>query len=399
MDASLDRVILTGFGEPRLHPDLVHFLDDLERRRLNYGVTTNGIFVQKAFLDRFASLSLLSHVDISVDSFDPEGYRQLRGGSIAKCFRGIEALVRAGGPQTQITVSSVLMKSTAASMLDAPAQLAQLGIKHFVVQSLFDQSDAGIDEHITGLSHVGEMLTALRSEADRHGVTIHLESEERLRLELERPAEARSKYFTDVREQGFSRACDLPWLALHVDAAGTVFPCCRASAANDAELGSLKDSALPEIWRGQGLEDFREEIGEPETLPGICAECSAVPPGQPTYTLYGAEVIEGRASITERTAVIRVRDSGRCEWAGAMRPRIAVAQPRDRPSAFSDDRWLSPNRPCDMMEDRIGPGEIGHFKLPISFDEATPGEEHFQLVIDGFQWLWGTGFSVSTRAR
>lgn len=92
----VDKVRLTG-GEPLVRKDivkLVRMLGEIDGIK-DYGMTTNGIL-----LDRFAkelAKAGLQRVNISLDTLDPQKYKQItRGGDIQKVFDGIKAAREAG---------------------------------------------------------------------------------------------------------------------------------------------------------------------------------------------------------------------------------------------------------------------------------------------------------------
>src|SRR5262249_51220101 len=78
------RVILTGFGEPTLHPRFYSLLLDLESAKVQFSFSTNGIAIRASLLELIKNLGNLCHVNVSIDSPDPDLYRKLRGADINK---------------------------------------------------------------------------------------------------------------------------------------------------------------------------------------------------------------------------------------------------------------------------------------------------------------------------
>ena len=92
----VDKIRITG-GEPLVRKgivDLVEMIGKIDGIK-DYSITTNAIL-----LDKFAKDLVkagLQRVNISLDTLDPERFRQLtRGGDIQKVFDGIEAAKKAG---------------------------------------------------------------------------------------------------------------------------------------------------------------------------------------------------------------------------------------------------------------------------------------------------------------
>ncbi len=91
-----DKIRLTG-GEPLLRSNLVHLVAMLGRVRglKDLSMTTNGLL-----LDRYAlplAEAGLHRVNISLDSVDPDTYREkTRGGDLSRAIKGIRAAQAAG---------------------------------------------------------------------------------------------------------------------------------------------------------------------------------------------------------------------------------------------------------------------------------------------------------------
>ena len=92
----VSRVRITG-GEPLVRRgvvDLVKMIAGLDGIT-DFGMTTNGILLEQFAGD--LSKAGLHRLNISLDTINPEKYRQItRGGDIEKVFRGIKAAREAG---------------------------------------------------------------------------------------------------------------------------------------------------------------------------------------------------------------------------------------------------------------------------------------------------------------
>ena len=96
VELGITKVRITG-GEPLVRKgviDLIRMISKIEGIR-DFGLTTNGILLEQ-FASGLAEAGL-HRVNISLDTTDPEKFRQItRGGDIAMVFRGIEAARQAG---------------------------------------------------------------------------------------------------------------------------------------------------------------------------------------------------------------------------------------------------------------------------------------------------------------
>ncbi len=98
------KVRLTG-GEPLVRKNIAHLVKILKEIRgiKELCLSTNGTLL--APLAQELRKAGLSRVNISLDTLDPERYRELtRGGDIQKVFEGIEAVKKAGFSGTKINM-------------------------------------------------------------------------------------------------------------------------------------------------------------------------------------------------------------------------------------------------------------------------------------------------------
>ena len=90
------KVRLTG-GEPLIRKNLAFLVSSLKRIQgiEDLSLTTNGLLLEQ-YAERLAKAGL-DRVNISIDSFRPERYREItRGGNLAAVMRGVQAAELAG---------------------------------------------------------------------------------------------------------------------------------------------------------------------------------------------------------------------------------------------------------------------------------------------------------------
>ncbi len=385
---AVDLVQFTGFGEPLLHKDFPQMLTDLDERGIQIAFTTNGTRLPEGFIQHLERLTFVRSVNISIDTADAEIYRKVRGGKIKKVLDNIGKMRPLKG-RFAISVSALAMRSTLPSLAQLPAQLQALGIEHLVVQSLYDQSKQGLAEDFGDLNSAAQWISELSEAAGRHDVNLVIENPARFEDDL--TPGGHSPFGMDSQDR--TRNCNLPWTSTHIDAAGTVFPCCRAAGENSEALGSLADHSLAEIWHGEAYETFRQRLGDPQRCPDVCANCTVVPVGYPAALLYNAELVPEQCLRTESGFRIAFRNQGPEIWQDSKRPALGTARPQDRSSSAHMPGWLSNNRVALPAEPVIQPGDIATYDVLIN-PLAAPGHEHFQLVLDGSHWLPKTGISL-----
>ncbi len=109
-------VKLTG-GEPLVRPDLEEIVRLIVRQIPDVSLTTNGSFLER----RAAPLreAGLKRLNVSVDSTDPEQFREIRHGPLAPVLRGVRAALAEG--LTPVKLNMVVFGPTVAnipSMID-----------------------------------------------------------------------------------------------------------------------------------------------------------------------------------------------------------------------------------------------------------------------------------------
>lgn len=383
---AVDVVLFAGFGEPTLHPGFVGMLGDLNSLGIASSFTTNGVRLTDDFLKQISTLSTLGSVHVSIDSADPSVYADVRGGKVNKVLDNIGRYC-ASERSYEVAVAAIAMRSTAGSLASLPGKLHALGVHSLVVQSLYDQSEGGISETL-GLANAAKMaIDDLRLEAEKVGLPLTFENPDRMTSDLDATS-------TDIYDGSGTRNCSLPWHGLHIDAAGTVFPCCRAAGENQVALGDTNLESLSDIWNGPAYHQFRRDFTDPERCPDVCARCSGFPRGVPVAAKYAAELVPELCYVDAQAFVVAFRNTGLEGWTGSVRPTIGTAAPLNRLSKARHPNWMTSNRPAHADQVDVAPGEVATYRVLMDWRNVQ-SLEHFQLVIDGSHWLPNTVFSVA----
>ena len=106
----IDKVRITG-GEPLVRKGIVSFISRVAQIAgiRDLGLTTNGVLLEE-FARPLADAGL-HRINISLDTMDPERFREIsRGGDLARVIRGIEAARNAG--LEPVKINCVIRTST-----------------------------------------------------------------------------------------------------------------------------------------------------------------------------------------------------------------------------------------------------------------------------------------------
>ncbi|MFZ4434726.1 MAG: radical SAM protein [Microthrixaceae bacterium] len=386
------QVFVAGFGEPLLNPKCLDLLGDLNERRVRTSFVTNGLAVTADVARRLAGLEHLVHVNVSIDSPDPDVYRRVRHGSLRRALAGLGHLANVM-PLDRLSVSSVAMADNIESLTAFPELLHGFGVAHFVVQGVADYNDFSRSQHVADHVHFTEVIDRIRAACDERAISLDLALPARTGLELDDPAAAAETFFRAAGAAAEeSRICVLPWELPYVDANGAVFSCCNAASVGAPAVDQLGERTLAEVWVDVPFQRFRRSMVDGRTLPEVCRMCTSAPIGPHPFARFWASVKDQSTDSASGDELVVVRNDGAEPWTADTQVRVGVIRPRDGVSAFETDGWLSPNRPAELIGGEVAPGSIGTIRIPIA--AGVVATQWFQLVVDDVCWLPGTEFEV-----
>jgi radical SAM protein with 4Fe4S-binding SPASM domain len=392
--------VISGFGEPLMHPKVYQFLEQLDALGVAISMTTNGTALNAENCQKLEAFRHLYHLNVSIDSPDPEIYSEIRGGDLDKAIRGLETLLGTFDDPNRVTVSSVMMRENLASLADFPPLLARLGVKTYMLQGLIDYAKSSHEHQLIGRSELATHLAALIERCKEHGIRPVFTQDDRLDLELHDPAAAIRRYHESPGQGPTdSRQCMLPWEIPFLDKDGRVFACCYASQEGAEVLGDVTQASFDEIWQGEPYQKFRQGLVEGTSMPAICRTCMAVPRGEHPLRLYSAELVPELSKLKGATPLrVVLRNTGTVTWTRADPFSLGTATPRDHESPLHVSAWISRNRICGFNEAEVPPGRHATFELDAQ-PGSGPNKDSFQLVLEGRFWVPGTLFEVEVAAE
>jgi tungsten cofactor oxidoreducase radical SAM maturase len=253
-NSGVKKIILSGWGEPTVHPDIM----DMLRKMKDYGfyvvLNTNGSRLFEIAED-LVSLEI-DEVFVSIDAFDVKLYSQIRRmGDFSTVSKGLEKLrnlkLQNGGVKPEIKSIFTVNKLNIGEVSKALEYARAFGV-HEIMFSYYISYPGGHEE-----------LECMNS----------AECREKLRKELERAA---LKYFeTGIRVvqpnlmPTTMRGCPFASnRALFIRCDGAVAPCIYYSRnwstklfgverkIREVVLGNIRNSKLIDLWRGSYLRMF-----------------------------------------------------------------------------------------------------------------------------------------------
>ncbi|MBP2172677.1 GTP 3',8-cyclase MoaA [Methanococcus voltae] len=106
LDFGVKKIKISG-GEPLLRTDIVEIVENIVHEQIiDISMTTNGILLEK-YAEGLKKAGL-DRVNVSLDTLDPEQYKEITGGNVDKVLKGIEKAIEVG--LTPLKVNYLAMK-------------------------------------------------------------------------------------------------------------------------------------------------------------------------------------------------------------------------------------------------------------------------------------------------
>ena len=254
-------------GEPLLRKDILQIISLCKECEITPVLMTNGLLLPQ-YWKRLGEVGL-KYIIISIDSFDKENYEMQRGASFDKALKGIEAAVKMKEEYQHVSihVTSVLTKENVTLL---PDMVKYLSLK-------------GISLQISPYHHFNphkEDRLSITSAADIENLTnklLEMKKEGYLIANSRGFIEHFPTFFLEKKRIPDDYECLIGYTNLFIDAYGNVRPCW---ASCFEPLGNIMDKSLEEMWKGQKMQTYRDQM-----LKGKCEGCWYLCTGEVTMFL------------------------------------------------------------------------------------------------------------------
>ena len=140
----LQRAVLSGFGEPLLHPRILEMIQMLRERGLTVTLGSNGLLLSPEVARELVKLRL-DRLVVSLDGIKPETYAGIRGALLAQVLDNIHALNEAkrrqGSLSPTLEIEFVALRSNVAELSGLATLAAQLGAGRVLVSHVLPYSE------------------------------------------------------------------------------------------------------------------------------------------------------------------------------------------------------------------------------------------------------------------
>jgi MoaA/NifB/PqqE/SkfB family radical SAM enzyme len=244
-------VILTGWGEPLVHPQFFELVARLKEaqagRRVRF--TTNGTLLNQERIDRIVATGIDS-VTISMDSMEEED--ELGHGSASKVSENVRRLIQAKGSAAPpaVVIQLTMTPNGKKDLLDVIEFAADAKASYVNLIRLMTQFDPELkrpneDEEL-------EMIRNARRLGKKLGIPV---------VSINEPTLGNRLLTRD------DSLCIKTVYHAYVTVEGKVAPCCNL---RDQEMGDLANQTLSQIWSGNGFSEFQQD------QVSICAGCDTL---------------------------------------------------------------------------------------------------------------------------
>jgi MoaA/NifB/PqqE/SkfB family radical SAM enzyme len=251
----LDRLWLSGQGEPLLHPDLPEMVRYCTEKGItNTVIHTSGMPLSHETAERLA-ISGLGELRVSIDGGTPEEMEFLRvGASLDEVIENTRAFVACGTVRTSFY--TVLNRRNHASVPLLPGLAASIGVETIYVVETVPFRDETTEREIY----------------DRREYQFAALPEETRRRTLAKIRENGERHGVDVRIdlKWYRRRCFDPFRKIYVDFRGNVTPCCRIH--NEVFVGNVVTDGLEGSWFSTEMARWRHDLLRRDSHRRICIE-------------------------------------------------------------------------------------------------------------------------------
>jgi len=236
LSPELETILLWGFGEPLLHPEIFRMIAEAHSRGITTKVSTNGqCFGGREQCEEIVTCGL-TQLRVSLDGLSDKTLQVYRrGASFEKIIAGlnyiIEAKRRLKSSNPLILLQFIAMKHNEHEANRIKALADEMGIAWRI-------KTASIGE-VETISNYGKFLPD--SGPIRYAVCDCAGGTQHLKPRLARP-----------------HVCPYPWLWAHVNWDGTVVPCCKDPHRQHLLGNAFAEGGFRAVWNNTTFVTFRE---------------------------------------------------------------------------------------------------------------------------------------------
>jgi radical SAM protein with 4Fe4S-binding SPASM domain len=263
-------VILQGWGESLLHPDILWMVETCKAQGAMVGILTNGTLLDAGVSSALVDLQA-EFLAVSLDAATPQTFKEVRGGDfdsvIANVARLAEEKRRRNSRYPMLQFSFCVMKKNLHEITKLVDLAEEHGVDEIVLNNLIVYSPDMQEQTVYDIpEEVDAVHREVKAKAESKGILLFYNGVNRIDHEP-----------------------DCPFRNFAVLADGSVGPC----GAQRVVLGNIADSPLRELWNGEAYRAMRRRYVNGDT-PHACERC-------PNYTNAMEDHVDPDLSYVEET--------------------------------------------------------------------------------------------------
>jgi MoaA/NifB/PqqE/SkfB family radical SAM enzyme len=249
-ETGVERVVISGGGEPFTHPDIYRFIERVKGAGLRLTVITNGTLCD---YERIAALQV-DQILLNMASATPRTYVAYHPNQTEETFHRLCAGARRLANVTAVNLVQVINR---VNFEEIPAMVRLAASLEARCSFKVGDAPAGTERFTLRADEVRFILAELVPQA--RALAKHLGVRQNL--------DAFQAQLSGDEPSGAVTGCYAGYLYSRVYVDGRVFFCCE-----HIEVGHVDDGPFPQIWKAPRYDAMRERLRRGEYFPG-CARC------------------------------------------------------------------------------------------------------------------------------
>lgn len=159
---NLERIVITGFGEPLIHPNLIEMITILRQRKLAVTIGTNGLLLTREVSKELIKLGV-DRIIVYIDGGRPETYAYVRSAALAQVIENIQIMnnekQQLGYLFPALSIEFVALRSNVNELGNVAKLAAQLNVSRVLISNVLAYSKEMLDEVIYGYEPAIPLIT------------------------------------------------------------------------------------------------------------------------------------------------------------------------------------------------------------------------------------------------
>lgn len=231
-------------GEPFLNPDFFRMVEYARKRKIYVMTSTNAHYLTEKSCEMTIK-SGLNKLIVSIDGSDQQTYEYYRkGGQLSTVLEGVKRLTdtkkRLKAKHPFVMLQFIVFRQNEHQIEDIRRLAKEMGVDHLALKT------AQVYDYEKGKNNIPENIKYSRYKRQKDG-TYRIKNK-------------------------FYNHCWRSWQSCVVTWDGQVVPCCFDKDAK-YNAGSLKEQSFQDIWKGNALKTFRQNLLKNRKDIDICQNC------------------------------------------------------------------------------------------------------------------------------